>query len=90
MTPIEYDSTHQVACPDCGQVTVVESIERISSECETEPWHRVKMGCGHESTLCQEDAEQIASVAGGYLAAHAFPDPDSDRFKTVLGKGTIK
>lgn len=79
-----------VSCPDCGAETTLNSVIQISDKSEDVMWHRVKMGCGHENTLREEDAVQIISVAAGHLACAVFPDPDSDQFKTVFQRGRIE
>lgn len=78
------DPQYMVSCPECGAETTLDAVTRISDKSEPVAWHRVKMGCGHENTLRADDAEQVAAVAAGYLACAAFPDPDSDQFKTVF------
>ena len=81
---------YRISCPVCGSETTLDDVHRISDKSEEFPWDRVKMGCGHESTLRTEDVEAITAVAAGLLSCAVFPDPDSKQFITVFARGRIE
>jgi hypothetical protein len=81
---------YRISCPVCKNETTLDDVHRISDISEEFPWDRVRMGCGHESTLRAEDVENITAVAAGLLACAVFPDPDSSQFITVFARGRIE